>query len=100
MISVNKRRLLSCVLYNIVISSAIVIFIKYTGGHIEGFLHNLNVVLETPSFYILVFVLGPNNAVHFTKYSTYLLLDFVFYLLVIAVVQVIYFKIKLNKIKR
>jgi len=96
--SVNSRLLLRYALLNVAISSALVLLIYCTGGYIEGILHYIGFVLGAPGFFILFFVVGPNNAVHFTGYTTYLFVDFMFYSFVIAIVQVVCIKIKLNRI--
>lgn len=91
---IDKRLLLRYILINITISSFLVLLLWYTARFLAGPLFYVKLVLYLPSFYILVFLRGVNNAVHFTTENTYRIVSFIFYLSVIALIQVIIFKIR------
>jgi hypothetical protein len=92
--SINSKKLFCFVLLNFFISFSTVLFIKYCSRYLDGILHYMGLYLHAPSFFILVVILGPNNAVHFTRQITYDIVSFMFFSFVIAIAQIIYIKIK------
>ena len=97
--SISNKFLLYYVLINICVSSTLTLLMWYTGKFLEGILHYIAYILFLPSFQIISLLRGVNRAMHFTRYSTYLLVSFVFYSLFVGLVQVILLKMVRNKSK-
>jgi hypothetical protein len=94
---IDKRLLIRYILINIAASSSLVLILWYTGRFIEGILYKIGLVLYLPSFYILVLLKGLNETMHFTTDSTELFVSFIFYSLLIAVIQIIIYKRRKKK---
>lgn len=94
---INKRLLIRYFLINIAVSSFLVLILWYTGRFIEGVLYKIGLVLYLPSFYILVFLLGLNETMHFTTDNTELFVSFIFYSLLIALIQFFIYKRRKKK---
>jgi|GEM_PF-2604840 len=94
--STNKF-LLHCLLINVCVSLALTLFMWYTGKFLEGGLHEIAYILFLPSFEIISLFRGVNVAMHFTRYSTYLLVSFVFYSFVVGFFQVVLLKVIMKK---
>lgn len=82
---------------NLCTSALLVLLIWYTSKFLEGILHYIRLILGAPSFFILLFLKGPTNVMHFTSENTFRLVSFIFYSLVIALVQIIILKKKKRK---
>ncbi len=72
----------------------LVLLMWYSGRFIKGILDYIGIVLYAPSFLIVALLQGMNTAMHFTTYRTYLIVSFIFYSLVIATAQWIFYKRK------
>jgi hypothetical protein len=97
---IDKRLLMRYILINIAASSSLVLILWYTGRFIEGVLFKIGLVLYLPSFYILVFLKGLNETLHFTTDTTELIVSFIFYSILIALIQLIIYKIRKKRIKK
>lgn len=97
----TNKKLLFYIAINFLLTSALVLLQWYTGGFLEGFRASVGRVLFTPGFLILFFLIGPTKAMHFTTYNTYLVVSFIFYSTVIALIQIfIYRRKKKKELKR
>ncbi len=92
--SISRKLLLRYILFNIAASAFLLLILWYTGRFTEGILDKIGLVLYLPSFYILVLFQGLNETMHFTDYSTELLVSYFFYSSVIALIEVIIYKLK------
>ena len=98
---VSNRKLLYYGVINLSVTSVLVLILWYTGGFLVGIRAFVGRTLFTPSFFILFLLLGPTKAMHFTTYNTYLVVSFIFYSALIALIQVfIYKRKKKNELKR
>jgi hypothetical protein len=93
----DKRLLFRYIIINIIASSSLVFLLWYTGKFVTGILSYVKLVLYIPSFFILVFLKGLNETMHFTTYKVELLVSFIFYSLVIALIQVLIYKMRKKK---
>lgn len=97
---IDRKLLFQYILFNLAASSFLLLCLWYTGGFIEGILSKIGLVLYLPSFYILVFIQGLNETMHFTTYNTELFVSFIFYSAVIALIQIFVYKIRKKKQER
>ncbi len=93
----SKKTLITYIIINLSASAILVLLIWYTSRFLEGTLHYIRLILGAPSFFILFFLKGPTNAMHFTSETTFRLVSFVFYSLIIALIQIIILKKKKKK---
>jgi hypothetical protein len=91
---IDKRLMFRYIIINIIASTFLVLLLWYTGGVLKGILYYMNLVLYLPSFFILVLLKGLNETLHFTTYNTELMVSFIFYSLVIALIQIFIYKRK------
>ncbi len=77
---------------NVATSSLMVLILWYTGRFIEGILFYIGLILYSPGFIILSAIGGPNYAMHFAREITFRLVSFIFYSLLIAIIQVFIYK--------
>lgn len=83
---------------NLAISSFIVLALWYTGGFIKGILSKIGLILFAPGFIILLFLQmvfqgkGEWEALHDYSYKTLLVISFIFYSAVIAMIQIFIYK--------
>ncbi len=89
---IDKRLLFWYIVINLAISSLIVMVLWYTGRFIEGIGFSIKLILRAPSFIILSIVGGINYAMHFARENTFRLVSFIFYSLLIAIIQVFIYK--------
>ncbi len=94
---VTNKRLLHYAAINLLLTAALVLLQWYTGGFLEGFRASIGRVLFTPGFFILFLLLGPTKAMHFATYNTYLVVSFIFYSAVIALIQVLVYRRRRKK---
>lgn len=88
----DKRKLLRYVAINFVFSLSIVLFLWYTGRFVKGILFYVGLFLDMPAFIIISFIGGINNAMHFTPENIYRVVSFIFYSLLIALIQIFIYK--------
>jgi hypothetical protein len=94
---IPDNKLFYYIVINLLLTSTLVLLQWYTGGFIEGIRGFIGRILFTPSFFILFLLIGPTKAMHFTTYSSYLVVSFVFYSVVIALIQTIIYKRKVHR---
>lgn len=97
--SISRKLLLRYILFNIAASAFLLLILWYTGRFTEGILDKIGIVLYLPSFYILVLFQGLNETMHFTTYNTELIVSFIFYSAVIALIQIVIYKIRKKSVK-
>jgi membrane-bound ClpP family serine protease len=84
-------------LINFFLSSSIVFIVWYTARFRTGILHFLGLILYAPGFYILFLTTGPNYAMHFATENTFRFVSFIFYSLLIGLIQIIIYKRRKKK---
>lgn len=86
------------IIINLSLSSVIVFFIWFLSGlGVRGLLFYLLAIMYMPSFLIVSLFKGPNYAMHFASFNTFIVVSFIFYSLLIALIQVIVYKLKKRK---
>ena len=81
---ISKKALFAHIVVNFGSSAILVLLIWYTSRFLEGTLHYVRLILGAPSFFILLFLKGPTNVMHFTSENTFRLVSFVFYSLLLG----------------
>lgn len=95
--SISNKILFWHTIINLFLSLALTFLMWYPVRSFGIILNYIGYVLFIPSFYIISLFKGVNAAMHFTRDRTYLLVSFIFYSLVIALIQVIILKKKRRK---
>lgn len=95
--SISNNLLFCYVIINFSISSTLTFLMWYTGKFLEGVLHYIGYILFLPSFQIISLFRGVNATMHYTHYQTFLIVSFIFYSLVIALIQAIILRRKRRK---
>lgn len=90
----KNKILLWGIIINLSSSFLIVVLIWYTGRFLQGLLYHIGLVLWAPSFFVIFLLKGPTNAMHFTRDTTFLLVSFISYVIIIALIETIVFKWK------
>lgn len=100
---IDRGLLSRYILTNFAISSLIALAVWYTGGFIKGVLSKIGLILFTPGFIMLMIfqVLfqgkGASEAMDDYSYEALLVVSFIFYSAVIALIQLIFYKWKKKK---
>lgn len=95
--SANKMFVARYVVTNFVLTSLILLIMLYVGGSIEGVKFYVKFILRAPSFFTLVLLRGFNDTLHFTAENTFRIVSFIFYSLVIALIQLAIYKRRKNE---
>lgn len=97
------KELFKSVIINLLLSFFIVVAMWYTGGFIKGMLSKIGVILFTPGFLFLVLLKiifrgeGAMEAMDDYSYKTLLIVSFIFYSSIIALIQMFVYKWKKKK---
>jgi hypothetical protein len=91
--ALSRKKLLSHIAINLVIPMIIVLIESYISRPevilSGGILKYVGLILTVPGFYIILLLTGPTYATHSAGGNLFLLTNFIFYFVVIAVVQII-----------
>ncbi len=88
----NKGPLLKYLLINIVATSFIVFLADYLLLFRTGVLSQIRFLLNAPSYIILFILQGVSDTLHFTSDRSFLIVSFIFYSALIAVIQLVYYR--------
>lgn len=94
MMPTDKRGCLRNVMFNITVSAVLVLLMWLTGSYITGPISHIGLVLYAPSFIIISLLQDTNVALHFTTYRANLIVSFIFYSAIIALIQWFVYKRK------
>jgi len=92
MTPINKKLLLIYLLLNLVITSLIVFLADYLILFRTGILSHIRFILNAPSYIILFIIRGVSDTLHFTSDRIFLIVSFIFYSIVIALIQIFIYK--------
>lgn len=87
------KKILFLIINSLAGSLILTFLIRYTNS-LKGPLNYIGYVLFLPSYLIISLFKGVNEAMHFTRYSTFLWVSFIFYSFFIALIQLIILKMK------
>lgn len=93
------KKILFLIINSLAGSLILTFLIRYTNS-LKGSLNYIGYVLFLPSYLIISLFKGVNEAMHFTRYSTFLWVSFIFYSFVIVLIQIIIFNKKKFRYKR
>lgn len=99
MMPIDKQGCLRNVMFNIAVSAVLVLLMWLTGSYIKGPISYIGLVLYAPSFIIISLLKGTNVALHFTTYWANLIVSFLFYSVIIALIQWFVYKRKKKRQK-
>lgn len=89
-------KLIVQILISIAISGVITAFSWYVNTDqlraTNSILFYIGAMITAPSFFIVAILKGFNYAMHFTGYYTFQIINFIFYSLIITLIQMFYFR--------
>lgn len=91
---IDKRLFWKYVLLNLGLASLLVFLMDYLVLFRKGLLSYIGFILNAPSYLILFIIIGPTNTLHFISDRTFLIVSFIFYSVLIALIQVFVYRRK------
>lgn len=90
MTMLTSRRLINHIALNLLISGLLLSIKWNLDKYNEGILFYFKLILAAPSFFIIMLIMGPNYAMHFTIYKLELSVSFGLYSIMVGIMQLLY----------